>query len=501
MPRKNLFNNLKDYNNELEKILEKKEFSQEVKNLLLSMLYKIEVSYSDYKKTKVNVVEKEYYLKRIIENIKECKKIELVKDKEIEIDYGKKSIQVKQNEKLCLQAILMLSQKEIEINKKNELVEKPLKEFFKTASIINKMEVIRDFDGWTWFKDLSNTQSIEYNFIYQCLNIAVGCENLDKIERNASEKFDLIQAITYVLEKYYGKKIAHNLVNNFVIAISKIYYEKNKDELEDLIEKSGKLKEKRKSTVDTKQILNEISTEKKQNLKKLDEIEKALKDRKLLEEEFIKRNERGETYFSINTLINILEREKEKILVRNEEIDDLRNPGKYANETRKIEEEIQFIEEIQNTNFEKEVNEIINIMVEIFEIKLEKAENKKEIIKLIYEIRYFILLEYNKNNQKIYENEICKNNLFAYINKLIIKAINIKALNSIFNDNKKDIEIYEDILKLKIIDLENIEYIINNENESYKIQIYDSESLEYEKEIKLLTIKGVKINKKMKSFN
>ena len=49
--------------------------------------------------------------------------------------------------------------------------------------------------------------------------------------------------------------------------------------------------------------------------------------------------------------------------------------------------------------------------------------------------------------------------------------------------------------------MENIEYIINNENESYKIQIYDSESLEYEKEIKLLTIKGVKINKKMKSFN
>ena len=224
-------------------------------------------------------------------------------------------------------------------------------------------------------------------------------ENLDKIERNTSEKFDLIQAITYVLEKYYGEKIAHNVVNNFVIAISKIYYEKNKEELEELIEKSGKLKEKRKAVVDTKHFLNEISTEKKQNLKKLDKIEKTLKDRKLLEEEFINRNEKGETYFSINTLINILEREKEDILVRNDEIDDLRNPEKYANETRKIEEEIQFIEEVQNTNFEKEINEIVNILVKIFEIKLKKAENKKEIIKLIYEFRYFILLEYNKNNK------------------------------------------------------------------------------------------------------
>ena len=81
MPKKNLFNNLKDYNNELEKVLEKKEFSQEVKNLLLSMLYKIEVSYSDYKKTKVNAVEKDYYLKRIIENIKEEPYIESVQVK------------------------------------------------------------------------------------------------------------------------------------------------------------------------------------------------------------------------------------------------------------------------------------------------------------------------------------------------------------------------------------------------------------------------------------
>ena len=32
----------KDYNNELEEILERKEFSNDVKNLLLSMLYKIE---------------------------------------------------------------------------------------------------------------------------------------------------------------------------------------------------------------------------------------------------------------------------------------------------------------------------------------------------------------------------------------------------------------------------------------------------------------------------
>ena len=46
---------IKDYNNELEKILENKLFSYDVKNLLLSMLYKIENAYRDYETVKLEV--------------------------------------------------------------------------------------------------------------------------------------------------------------------------------------------------------------------------------------------------------------------------------------------------------------------------------------------------------------------------------------------------------------------------------------------------------------
>ena len=55
--KKNLLEKLvkKDYNNELEAILEKKQFSIEVKNILLSMLYKINISYNDYATVKRNV--------------------------------------------------------------------------------------------------------------------------------------------------------------------------------------------------------------------------------------------------------------------------------------------------------------------------------------------------------------------------------------------------------------------------------------------------------------
>ena len=43
----------KDYNNRLEEILSQKNFSEEVKNTLLSIFYKIENGYKDY-----NIVKK-----------------------------------------------------------------------------------------------------------------------------------------------------------------------------------------------------------------------------------------------------------------------------------------------------------------------------------------------------------------------------------------------------------------------------------------------------------
>ena len=71
---------IKDYNNELERILENKLFSYDVKNLLLSMLYKIENAYKDYRTVKLEVPTKRNFIENIFRIIKEkCTKIILVK--------------------------------------------------------------------------------------------------------------------------------------------------------------------------------------------------------------------------------------------------------------------------------------------------------------------------------------------------------------------------------------------------------------------------------------
>ena len=60
----------KDYNNELEAILEKKYFNEDVKSILLNILYKIETAYKDYKKVKQDTETKDEYIEKIIDIIK-----------------------------------------------------------------------------------------------------------------------------------------------------------------------------------------------------------------------------------------------------------------------------------------------------------------------------------------------------------------------------------------------------------------------------------------------
>ena len=74
-----LFSKMKDYNSKLEEILERKVFSANVKNLLLSMIYKIEISYKDYKEVKRLVKSQDEFLEEFIKIIDEnCDNIKAV---------------------------------------------------------------------------------------------------------------------------------------------------------------------------------------------------------------------------------------------------------------------------------------------------------------------------------------------------------------------------------------------------------------------------------------
>ena len=77
----------KNYNNELEKVLEKKYFAENTKSLLLSIMYKIETAYKDYEKVKQTVEPKEIFIQKIIDIIQtQCDDIKVVKLKSKEAE-------------------------------------------------------------------------------------------------------------------------------------------------------------------------------------------------------------------------------------------------------------------------------------------------------------------------------------------------------------------------------------------------------------------------------
>ena len=55
----------KNFNNELEHVLENKSFDENTKSILLSILYKVETAYSDYEQVKKDVISKDNFIKRI----------------------------------------------------------------------------------------------------------------------------------------------------------------------------------------------------------------------------------------------------------------------------------------------------------------------------------------------------------------------------------------------------------------------------------------------------
>ena len=95
----------KDKNEELERILEEKKVDEQAKNLLQGILYKIEVSYKDYQRSKGIEQTEEQYVEQLLVDIKQkCNRIKIVKisqklnNEEIQNELKNKKFYISENE-------------------------------------------------------------------------------------------------------------------------------------------------------------------------------------------------------------------------------------------------------------------------------------------------------------------------------------------------------------------------------------------------------------------
>lgn len=493
--------NMKDYNKELEKILAKKAFSKDTKNLLLSMLYKVENSYEDYKRVKVDVLSKKELIENLLRIIEQdCQEIEFIKPSleensllKNEVIKEKHKIITYQNELSVIQALYKLDSQKFNVQSSDEIKSKALSELLNKGQIEQNSEIIRDFDGWSWNIAVSQIEDYISNLIFQGMVYLLGFENINQIKT-----IKLVQLEELLEQKYkqtLGEKI-FNTINKIAILKS---LEIDSTIKAKILNIKQELDIKLKLMEDKKKYIDEISQIKKEYIKKIEEIDQYMNNDLKLKKEYIKQNQilsPSERFFSLSDFSESIEQKKKDLKLKIDELTQGLKPKNYVKEKSKIEKNLKLINElnIEEPKIENEIYEFLNLLLKCLSIEINSMESKKDVLEKMYILRYLNLFyingkeiigkKYNKLLQKIEQ-------------KIIIIGCNLKILNIFSKNVKENYEIYKNIFKNQIIELESINIEISKEN---NLKIYDENSLEIEEHHNEFKELIVKRNKQIKIF-
>ncbi len=513
----------RDYNNELEKVLEKKYFDENTKNLLLNILYKVEVAYPDYEKVKPDVETKEEFIQTIIENIQnDCEDIKIVKlnSKESEmlgnktflVEKDKKRIVCYPIERKLLYCIAKIGKNKKIIKDQYHILDNTLSDLINVGSSINTVETMRDFNGYSWTTIPREIESIYHNLAYQNIRILVGEKFLNQWIQHKEYIMDYLEAFQNRLEKQYGETNAKkflNVIDKLSVLLAIQYDSKTKR----ILEKEKKENDlKLEEVKDNEKFVQKITKEKKTLTKEIKKIDATINDKAMLQEEYEKRNEflpLKQKIFSIRILSKIMMKEREEKITRLEELNALLNPQKFIQYKKELENKDHYLKLLEIKEVEIELKKIIlklqNIFLSCYQEKIAKIGSKQEVMKLIYEFRYYCLLPFNEEVMIGQIKEIEKQR--KEIEMLLIqKAQEWKLIDHFSTEKEIEYEILKNIFNVRVINLEDLSIKIVKEQNKYYVQLFDDTAFEEKipmKDIENLDKKKIvlKLNKKIKIFN
>ena len=398
--------------------------------------------------------------------------------------------------------------KNIVVNFLDENIEEAFSYVLNTGNNINIVEPLRDFNGFSWNVIAKDIEDLNCNLIYQNIIYLVGNKFVDKWVNNYEQLVDYFDLFQSEIEKKYGKKIKDNIIT-YLLKLS-IIIKANVDEdfKKEIQTKRNELEQQYFGLENRELYLVEISKIKKKYEEKIKKIDKIVNDKNLLLDEYEKRNEKlplEKKIFSIRVLKNILKEEREDLLKEIENCNNMMNPKLFLKNKKTLEEKLKYIEDFNNINIEKELaKNLINLQKQIIKcinIDAKNTEEKAELIELIYKYRYYNLLII-KNNQCIYEQKELKKLLTTVFKDIINKAIEMKLIIKIFEDEKTNYEITTMLLLSKIIYLQDINIKITQEKDGIFLTIYDEQIKENKIKLDNITKEqiNIKFNKITKLF-
>ena len=513
----------KDYNNELEKVLEKKYFEENAKSLLLNILYKIEAAYKDYEKVKRDVETKEEFIQNIINIVeKDCTDIKLVKPNSEESQIiGNKTFLVEKRikriicypiERKLLYSIAKIEKKDTIIKDEYFLINKTLSNLINVGNSINTVEVLRDFNGYSWTTIPREIESINHNLIYQNLRMLIGNKFLKDWINNKEFIMDYFDFFKSKLEQKYSKKEQKNIIDviSKLSILLEVKFDKKSEK--EILKLKKQLEEKAQKIQDNKEFVKSITDEKRILTNQIRSIDETINNRQKLQEEYERRNQIlpiDKKIFSARILSNIMEEERDKKIKELGKLNTLLNPKKFVKYKKELEEKKKLLDLLDTEDIDKDIQKLIaklqKVFLNCYEKRVEEAKTKSEIIDLIYEYRYYCMLPYNLE-KNIYEVKTIEKDVEKIGRKIINKAHELKVINIFSKNENIDYLILKNIFLTRIISLEELNIKITKEKNQYYIQLLDENIFDEKIEIKDTEefnkkVLGVRLNKKVAVFN
>lgn len=495
--------NVTDYNVKLEEILERKHFSEEAENLLLSMFYKIEGCYKDYETVKNSYITEKDFIEKLMQIIDyNCNEIKIIKPiigqevPKYKIHKKEKMIEVFPNELSLLYALYKLSAFSSKKGEEITFLSKCMLCVLNEGNAMSNSEIIRDFTGWAWEIASNEIESIENNIFYKnmvfLLEESFVESNLSNIEiENIIEK-----KFMYIFGKEQGK-VAIKKMQQLLLAI---YSNMNSAKKKNVLNQIKKIKLKLEELEDKPQFIANLKEINAKKIKKVKKIEKILGSIVLIRKQFIRKNEMlpdNQKIFSISDFVDMLEAERKRAVVVINENNNLINPLNYARKLNDVKQELKKYQELKigkdsNADVDKYLMDFQKIFFDGMSNKVKNANNKKDLINLIYEFRYYNYVPY-KNGVKLKFDKRIEEKWEDVCIELIEKLLDNNVIDVMAEDGKLNYDIVKYILLSKIMRIENINIKMTKYNNKIEVEYYDGNTIEDKSEIEVKELKNIRI--------
>ena len=500
---KNIIKN--DYIYEIEKTLEKKGTTNEIKSLVMDTLFKIEETYPNYKRIKVDVLEKKDYIREIVVALKKVDNIytmnmqekdilKCVTDTKIEKNArGYYDIQIYHNNLSLLYALQTIINEEYGIN------EQPCSSAFdkilKIGGIYSNIEILRDFSGWNWNRNKIKNFNIYYDIIYKNLLLILGIDKMIELKKT--------RQCIHFMKKYLVKKYKNDNVEKLMEILKEIVFVMSSEEEKRLeIEANKKIIDMYMAMKDIKKFMQKVNEEKKKNNKLIAEYDKILNSHNVLEREYneylkaiekSKNEDNSNGSLNIDSIIDILDIEEDnigkvykeeiknielfsiqifekrkKVYNKNLELSKIGNPENYVEHKRILEEKIKYILDYEKVkgDAKKEEELLENLMIEyqkivydMLEDRIEAIYTNEEVIDEIYRQRY-IRYQNVLKDKYIYQISDLYQKMDKILHLIVAKAMKFDVLERVSEEENTNYAAVSPALKTEVLSLEEVKVAI-----------------------------------------